>query len=112
MSKTALRTPYNYDGTRTTSRPVGELLASELSKLGEVYEGRHDLLLAAWPEIIGPQLSMMTQAVSFVGGILTVKVRNSTLHSLLSRHDKSKILTAIKHKFPKANIRNIVFRIG
>lgn len=112
MRKTGLRIPYNYDGTDVTSRQLSGLLSSELSKLGDVFQGRHDLLLAAWPEIIGPKLAAMTQAVSFFDGVLTVKVRNSTLHSLLSRHDKGQILAAIKQKFPKANIQNIVFRIG
>lgn len=112
VSKTDRRIPYNYDGTGVTTRQVSDLLSMELTKLGEVFQGRHDLVLAAWPEVIGPKLSVMTEAISFHKGVLTVKVRNSTLHSLLSCHNKSQILTAIKQKFPKANIQNIVFRIG
>ena len=112
VTKMKLRNPYKYDGTRLTSHSVGDLLSSALSSLSHIYQDRGDLILAAWPEVIGPKLAGMTQAVSFREGVLTVKVRNSTLHSLLSCHDKNKILAALKQKFPKTLIQNIVFRIG
>jgi len=112
VKKTGQRIPYSYDGTLVTSRKMSDLLAAEISRLGELHHCRPDLIVAAWPEVIGPKLADMTQAVSFYDGILLVKVRNSTLHSLLSRHDKDRILIAVKQKFPKSNVRNIVFRIG
>lgn len=112
MAKYDFRIPKNYNGTQPTSRHVAALLAKELVRLTDKCQERPDLLLAAWPEIIGPKHAVMTQAVSFSEGILTVKVKNSTLHSLLHRHDKFRILAAIRGKFPKVNIQNIVFRIA
>lgn len=112
MAKVHFRIPQNYNGTQPTSRHVSALLAAELTKLSGKCQARPDLLLAAWPEIIGPKHAAMTQAISFFEGILTVKVKNSTLHSLLSRHDKHRILVVLKQRFPKANIQNIVFRIA
>lgn len=112
VRKVSFRTPKNYNGTQPTSRHVSDLLLAALSKLSDSCQERPDLLLAAWPEIIGPKHASMTQAVSFCEGVLTVKVKNSTLHSLLSRHDRYRILTAIQQRFPKANIQNIVFRIA
>lgn len=112
MTKTEFRTPKNYKGTGTTTRKVGPLLSAVLSQINSAYEERPDLVLAAWPEIIGPQLAPMTQAVSFVDGILTVKVKNSTLYSLLCRQDKYRILTAIQKRFPKVAVNNIAFRIA
>lgn len=112
MEKDGYRTPKNYQGTQPTSRHVGALLSKVLSKLSDSCQTRPDLLLAAWPEIIGPKHAPMTQAISFYEGVLTVKVKNSTLHSLLSRHDKYRILTLIQQRFPNANIQNIVFRIA
>jgi hypothetical protein len=82
------RTPKNYDGTAVTTHNVTDILPSVLSKISEICKDRPDLILEAWPEIIGPKLAGMTQAVSLRDGELTVKVKNSTLHSLLSRHDK------------------------
>lgn len=112
LRKGAQRTPRNYDGTGTTTHHIDTLLTSALTRIGEGYKERPDLVLATWPEVIGPQFAAMTQAVSLIEGVLLVKVKNSTLHSLLSQHDKPKILRSLKQKFPSANIQNIVFRIG
>jgi Ribonuclease G/E len=89
-----------------------DLLPRVLAKIGEVYQQRSDLILAMWPEVIGAKLAAMTQAVSFANGILVVKVKNSTLHSLLSQNDKLRILNLLRQKFPNAEIKNIYFRIG
>lgn len=112
VRKSPSRTPKNYDGTQITTRKVGDLLSNALLHIGNIYQDRPDLILAAWPEIIGPKLAAMTQAVSIYDGILTVKVKNSTLHSLLCRHDKFRILAIIQQRFPKTDIQNIVFRIA
>lgn len=106
------RTPKNYDGTEVTTHRVSELLPIVLSQIGKVYYQRPDLILAVWPEVIGPKLSAMTQAVSFIDGILVVKVKNSTLHSLLSQNDKPRILNVLRQKFPNVLIKTIYFRIG
>lgn len=112
MRKFSFRIPKNYNGTQPTSRHVADLLSTALSELTDNCQERPDLVLAAWPEIIGPRHASMTQAVSLCEGILTVKVKNSTLHSLLSRHDRYRILAALQQRFPKVNIQNIVFRIA
>lgn len=111
-NKPYYRTPKNYDGTAVTIHRVSELLPDVLSKIGGAYQQRPDLILAAWPEIIGVQLASMTQAISFSEGVLVVKVKNSTLHSLLSRNDKPRILNSLRQKFPNVTIKTIVFRIG
>ncbi len=112
MSKFYSRTPRQYDGTQVTSHRMIDLLPRVLAKIGEVYQQRSDLILAMWPEVIGAKLAAMTQAVSFANGILVVKVKNSTLHSLLSQNDKLRILNLLRQKFPNAEIKNIYFRIG
>lgn len=112
MKKSVRRTPKNYDGTQLTTHQFTDLLPAVLTQINKVYQDRPDLILASWPEIIGPQLAAMTQAISFSEGILTVKVKNSTLHSLLSRHDKPRILASLRRKFPQLYIHNILFRIG
>lgn len=109
--KKASRTPQNYDGTEITSHKFRDLLSSVLSQIGDTYQVRPDLILASWPEIIGPKLAGMTQAVSFSEGVLVIKVKNSTLHSLLSSHDRPRILNSLRERFPKVYIQNIVFRM-
>lgn len=112
MKKNYRRTPRGYDGTEVTTKSLSDLLPSILAQVGEVYSDRPDLILASWPDVIGPKLAPMTQVQSFQEGVLFVKVKNSTLHSLLCQHDKQKILTTLRQKFPKVDIKNIVFRIG
>lgn len=112
MKKYVSRTPKNYDGTALTSHSFDDVLSGVLSRIRECCQERPDMVLNAWPEVIGPKLAGMTRAISFVDGVLTVRVANSTLHSLLSRHDKARILVTLKKMFPKVNILNIVFRIG
>lgn len=112
MSQTYSRTPRNYDGTQVTTHKIHDLLPIVLSKINSVYQLQPDLILAMWPEIIGAQLAGMTQAVSFNEGILSVKVKNSTLYSLLNQHEKTRLLSLLRKKFPQAQIKTISFRIG
>jgi len=41
-----------------------------------------------------------------------VKVRNAALHSILVQQEKGKLLKKLQKKFPEAEIKNIIFRIG
>jgi len=91
---------------------MNQLIPAVLKKVRGVYEQRADVVLAAWPEIIGEQLAKMTKAQSFVDGVLVVIVKNSTLHSLLSRNDKPRILSHIRKKFPATEIKTIIFKMG
>ncbi len=106
------RTPRNYDGTALTAHRMTDLLPSVLNRVSEAYSERPDLILASWPELIGPHLAGMTQAVAFSEGVLVVKVKNSILYSLLNQNDKPRILQLLRQKFPKVAIKNIIFRIG
>lgn len=106
------RRPRGYNGTGLTSHRLGELLPKMLASLGEVHCERPDLVLACWPEIIGPKLASMTQAISFTQGTLVVKVKNSTLYSLLNQHDKPRILAKLKSRFPGVHFKNVLFKIG
>jgi len=89
---------------------MADVLPFVLAKVGEVYHQRPDLILAHWPEMIGPKLASMTQAVSFADGELVVAVKNSTLLSLLSQHERVRILNSLRQKF--SQVKNIRFRIG
>lgn len=112
MGKFYSRTPRQYDGTRVTTHRMTDLLPGVLAKIAEVYEQRSDLILAMWPDIIGPKLADMAQAISFADGVLVVKVKNSTFHSLLSQYEKVRLLNLLRKRFPQTEIKNIYFRIG
>ncbi len=106
------RTPKNYDGIATPARTIKELLPEMLGQIQKNHIEPGENILSAWPSIIGPNLAKMTEAISFVDGVLTVKVKSSTLYSLLSLHEKPHLLRKLQESFPKTQVRNIFFRIG
>ena len=54
----------------------------------------------------------MTKVISFEKNILYVEVKSSTLYSILSLHEKERILKLMQEKFSKEVIKNIIFKIG
>lgn len=113
MAKGYYRNSFGYDGTKPTSRKLQDLLPQVLGSLQGKYNAQPKLLLDEWPNIIGEALAPLTKAVNFYDGVLHVKVKNSTLLSLLhGPQDKQKIIEAIRNALPGIVIRNIVFRIG
>lgn len=101
-----------HDGTALTSHKIGDLLPQVLGKIGGAFSARPDLILAVWPEIVGPKFAKQTEAVSFVEGVLQVKVKSSTLLQLLVQYEKGRILERLRYKFPKVEIKTVIFRIG
>ncbi|MES2199591.1 MAG: DUF721 domain-containing protein [Chlamydiota bacterium] len=112
MFKRLKRTPRNYDRVDPTNKEISSLLDEWMAKASRTFQDRPDLILLSWPEIIGEKLAPMTTAVSFVEGVLTVRVRNSSLYSLLVQHERNRLLVVLQQKFPSVKIRNIVFRLG
>lgn len=104
--------PWHYDGPLLTTRHISQVLPSVLKDIGKVYHDRPDLVLAAWPDVIGQKLAPMTHAVSFNEGFLVVKVNNSTLYSLLTQNDKPRLIKNLREKFPQTTIKSIVFQLG
>jgi hypothetical protein len=95
-----------------TNKQMKDLLPKVLSQMGAIHRDRPDLMIAAWPQIIGEKLASMTKAICFEKGILVVKVSNSTLYSLLSQYERGRLLKNLREKFPSVEIKNIHFRSG
>lgn len=102
----------SYDGVELTSRKLSDLLPLVTSKLGAVIEGRSEAIIAAWPSLVGEKIALFSEAVSFNEGALTVRVRSSTLYSLLVQQEKKRLLGALRERFPGATIKTILFRMG
>ena len=100
------------DVYKLTNKQMKDLLPKVLGKIGALHRDRPDLILTAWPLLIGEKLAPMAKAVAFEQGILVVKVSNSTLYSLLSQHERGRLLRSLREKFPSVEIKNIHFRIG
>jgi hypothetical protein len=112
MGKKLRRTPRGYDDIEPTGKSLANLLPEWLTKASNRFQDRPDLVLLLWTEVIGEKLAPMTQAVSFVDGVLTVKVKNSSLYSLLVQHEKIKLQSQLQKKVPSIRIKNILFRLG
>jgi len=97
------------DETRVTSRRMTEVIPHVLATILKAYQQRSDLILAAWPTFIGVELAAMTQAVSFSDGLLVVRVKNSTLLSLV-KQENLRLRHLLRERFPC--VENISFRIG
>ncbi|MBS0616502.1 MAG: DUF721 domain-containing protein [Verrucomicrobia bacterium] len=95
-----------------TNKKLQALLPGFLEQLTKKQSQRPHLILAVWPEMIGDKLAPMTQAVLFDKGVLHIKVKNSTLLSLLVQHERPRLLAALRRKFPSVEIHNITFRLG
>ena len=106
------RTPKNYDGTAPTGHLLNGVLSGVLAAISDKYQDRPDLVLAAWPMIVGEKIASMAEAVSFDEGTLVVKVKNSTLYSLLVQKERARLLGVLKKKFPTVDIRALHFRMG
>ena len=106
------RTPRNYAGTTPVSHTLDSLLPEILHSIDTAYNKQPRRVLQAWPEIIGQKLAPMTVAVSLIEGVLTVRVKNATLYSLLVQHEKERLLKALQKKFSKGAVCQLVFKVG
>ena len=106
------RIPKNYDGSLPTGRQVRDLVPKILSNISAKMSDEPLQILEAWPEIVGKRISKMSRSVGFEDGILKVHVKNSTLYSLLTEHEKPRLVAAFRKRFPNVNFRDIFFRIG
>ncbi len=88
---------------------MADLLPELLAEIGKRAGDPREEVFRFWFELIGEKMAPLTQPISVHEGVLTVKVKSSTLYSLLCQHEKPRLLKAMQEKF---SIRNIVFRVG
>jgi len=103
------RTPKNYDGTQVPGKKLEDLLPQFMAAFSQKRGDSRREIAEQWSEMLGEKMGPMTEVVSFFDGILTVKVKSSTLYSLLCQHEKPRLLRLLQQRF---SIREIVLRIG
>ncbi|MCI0619152.1 DUF721 domain-containing protein [bacterium] len=86
-----------------------ELLPEIIATLGKKAKDPRIEIFQFWQSLMGEKMASLTEPVSFFDGVLTVKVKSSTLYSLLVVHEKARLLSKLQEKF---SIRNLVFRVG
>ncbi len=103
------RTPRNYFGTQNPAKKIAELLPEIVADLGRRAKDPREEIFLFWRELIGEKMAALTEPVSFADEVLTVKVKSSTLYSLLVAHERPRLLKRLQEKF---SIRNLIFRVG
>jgi hypothetical protein len=103
------RTAKHYNGSLPTSKQLADLLPEALSAIREKAGEPTEEIFSFWPQLIGEKMAPLTEPVSYIEGVLTVKVKSSTLYSLLSVHERPRLLKQLREKF---SVRNLVFRVG
>lgn len=113
MTKRYARTPFGYDGPQITAHQLEELLPGVMNALQVRCGIQPELVLLAWPAVVGQKFSPMTKAVRFEKAVLYVTVKTSTLLSVLSNpSDKHRLIAALRDHVPNVHIENIIFRVG
>jgi len=112
MSHRIKRIPFGYDGPLPTGRTLQRLLPKILEGIDETQEQQPNVVLEAFQQILGTELSKIAVAKSFADGVLYVAVKNSTFLSVLHMQEKGRILSQLRVKCPKHRFNNIVFRVG
>lgn len=91
---------------------ASDLLPKILSNIEKKYKNNPLNVVESWPIIIGSKLAPMTQVVGFDNGVLTVKVKSSTLYSLLNNYEKDKLLEKLQKNFSEKIIQKLCFKLG
>lgn len=103
------RAPRNYQGTEILTKKMTDLLPEFLDELRRKKGDEKEVVFEFWQSLVGEKMAALTEPVSLIEGVLTVKVKSSTLYSLLVTHERPRLLAQLKEKF---SVRNLVFRIG
>lgn len=103
------RTPRNYDGTGKTSKSLADLLPKALGQIRVLAVQPTDEIFLYWRELIGDKMGPLTEPVSYVDGVLVVKVKSQALYALLCQHERPRLLRQLEQKF---SVRGLTFKIG
>ena len=103
------RTPKNYSGVENPVKKMADLLPEVLSDLGRKAGDPREEMFRLLKDLIGEKMAPLVEPVSLADGVLTVKVKSSTLYSLLAAYERPRLLGKLREKF---SIRDLIFRVG
>lgn len=102
------RTPRSYSGTGRTNHELKDVLGSLLPEVERSVADRAPAVYEEWKRVVGDKMAPFTEPVSLVRGTLTVKVKGSTLYSVLMS-EKGRLLGELQRNFP--HVQTLVFRV-
>ena len=103
--------PYRYP-TQLTTKKLVDLLGPVFQNISSIYSNHLENFIRDWPKILGKDYASMTEIIGYKKGILIIKVKNSSLYSLLYHHKKQEILKQIYKNYPKWDVKDITFKMG
>lgn len=103
------RTSKRFDGVQNTGKRIDQMLPDLLKEIIVKGQEPREAVFQEWFAVIGPKMAPFTQPVSLEKGVLTVKVKSSTLYNLLCQHEKSSLLKQLQKKF---SIQDLLFKVG
>ncbi len=89
--------------------PVAQVLSDLIPKLGLANSVREADILAAWSGVVGEFLAAHSRPERLVGGVLSVRVLQSSVRYELDRTWKPKILEKLRAEFGEKMVREIRF---
>lgn len=104
----AKRFPRNYSGTQNPAKPIQELLPEIIASISKRSNEEREAIFHYWTTLLGEQMARLTEPVSWLDEVLTVKVKSATLYSLLQQHEKARLLEKLRERF---SVRKLDFRI-
>lgn len=100
------------DNSRLKIKKLDGLLSNFLTRVEEKYKKNPCYIKDLWFEVLNNKFANMTEVVSFEKGTLTIKVKSSTLFSILNNYEKDHLLKKMQQKVSNKIIQQLIFKIG
>lgn len=91
--------------------PVSQVFADLIPKLGLANSVREADILSAWAGVVGDFIAAHSRPERLTGGVLSVKVLQSSVRYELDRTWKPKILENLRARFGEKTVREIRFTL-
>ena len=104
--------PKNYDGLEWTGRLAKNIVSNVFADIQKSFDANPQNVFAVFLGLLNEKIRPLVEPVFFSKGVLTVKVKNATLLSILSSQEKGHLVQNLGKLLPSAEIQNIVFQSG
>ena len=106
------QTPKNYDGIETTGKLASGMVSNVLKGIQKALDAQPKNVFMVFSGLLDERMRPLVEPVFFAKGILTVKVKNATLLSILSSQEKTRLVHNLRRTIPSVEIQDIVFQSG
>ncbi len=105
-------TPKNYDGIKLTGKLACDMLPDVFKTIQKAFDAQPKNIFTVFLNSLDERMRPLVEPVFFAKGVLTVKVKNATLLSILSSQEKGRLVHNLRSSIPSIEIQDIVFQSG